>query len=46
MPVEGERLTLQVDLRRLDPARLIPDEDVPYTRQRFQGQKSFDTEPP
>lgn len=46
VPVEGERLTVQVDLRRLDPARFDTDEDVPYTQQRFQGKKWFDTKPP
>ena len=46
VPVDGERLTLQVDLRRLDPARFDTDEDVPYTQQRFQGERWFDTKPP
>lgn len=44
--VEGERLTLQVDLRLLDPACFDTDEDVPYTRRRFEGKRWFDTEPP
>jgi hypothetical protein len=44
--VEGERLTLQVDLRRLDPACFDTDEDVPYNQRKFQGKRWFDTEPP
>jgi hypothetical protein len=46
VPVEGERLTLQVDLRQLDPARFDTDEDMPYNQQRFQGKRWFDSEPP
>jgi len=44
--VVPERLTLRVDLRRLDPACFDTDEDVPYIQQRFQGQKWFDSKPP
>jgi hypothetical protein len=44
--VGGERLTLQVDLRQLDPDCFDTDEDVPYTQRRFQGKWWFDTEPP
>ena len=44
--VNGERLTLQVDLRLLDPARFDTDEDVPYIQQRFQATKWFDVPPP
>jgi hypothetical protein len=29
VPVDGQRLTVQVDLRLLDPARFDTDEDVP-----------------
>jgi len=46
VPVEGERLTLQVDLRQLDPARFDTDEDVPHTHQTFQGNRWFDAVPP
>lgn len=46
VPVEGERLTLQVDLRQLNPGCFDTDEDVPYIQQRFQGKQWFDTEPP
>lgn len=44
--VNGERLTLQVDLRLLDPACFDTDEDVPHNQQRFQARKWFDVEPP
>ena len=46
VPVDGERLTLQVDLRVLEPARFDTDEDVPYIQQRFQATKWFDRDPP
>ena len=46
VPVDGERLTVQVDLRLLDPARFDTDEDVPYNQQRFQGKAWFDAKPP
>jgi hypothetical protein len=44
--VDGERLTLQVDLRLLDPACFDTDEDVPHNQQRFQAKKWFNVEPP
>jgi hypothetical protein len=44
--VDGERLTLQVDVRLLDPDRFDTDEDVPYNQQRFQAKRWFDVEPP
>ena len=46
VPVDGPRLTVQVDLRLLDPARFDTDEDVPYNQQRFQGDPWFDAKPP
>jgi hypothetical protein len=46
VPVDGQRLTVQVDLRLLDPARFDTDEDVPYNQQRFQGNPWFDAKPP
>lgn len=46
VPVDGQRLTVQVDLRRLDPACFDTDEDVPYNQQRFQGNPWFDAKPP
>ena len=46
VPVDGQRLTVQVDLRLLDPARFNTDEDVPYNQQRFQGKPWFDAKPP
>jgi hypothetical protein len=44
--VNGERLTIQVDLRLLEPACFDTDEDVPYIQQRFQAKKWFDVPPP
>ena len=46
VPVNGQRLTVQVDLRLLDPARFDTDEDVPYNQQRFQGNPWFGVKPP
>lgn len=46
VPVDGERLTVQVDLRLLDPVRFDTDEDVPYNQMRFQGKPWFDAKPP
>jgi hypothetical protein len=43
--VNGERLTLQVDLRLLHPACFDTDEDVPYNQQRFQAKKWFEVPP-
>ena len=46
VPVDGERMTVQVDLRELDRACFDTDEDVPYVQQQFQGKRWFDVEPP
>jgi hypothetical protein len=46
VPVEGERLMLQVDLRRLDPACFDTDEDVPRHQEIFQGNPWFSVPTP
>lgn len=44
--VEGPRLTLEVDLRKLEPERFDTDEDVPRDCEIFRGEAWFDLKTP
>jgi hypothetical protein len=46
VPIEGDRVTLQVDLRHLDVVCFDTDEDVPRVQETFQATRWFDVGSP